>query len=147
MKTYNKITTIILLALTSVSLTACYEEDDAMYDVLGGVATIQVLTPSKTNPTAGEAMTVRTRYYSDKADVTEVRLFVKVGAADRALAETVTVSDFDRSKSYEQTFNYTVPGGTPASTVIIFTVEVETTGDLFNSRSTPATGTSAVRTI
>jgi len=147
MKIHNKIAAFLLLTFTAISLTGCYENEDPMYDVLGGVATIQTLTPSKLNPTAGEAMTVRTRYYSDKGTVTELRLYAKVGAADRALAQTVTVTGFDSSKSYEQVFNYTVPAGTPAATFIIFTVEVETEGDLFNTRSTPATGTSAVRTI
>lgn len=136
-----------MVILLGSSLMGCYQEEDSMYDVLGGVATITVWTPSKTNPAANEAMTVRARYYSEKAAVTELRFYAKVGAADRTLVETVPITTFSNDDSYERIFNYTVPGGTPASTVIIFTVEVETTGDLINSRSTPATGTSAVRTI
>lgn len=138
---------ILMVIILGSSLMGCYQEEDSMYDVLGGVATITVWTPSKTNPAADEAMTVRARYYSEKATVTELRFYAKVGAADRTLVETVPITTFRNDDSYERVFNYTVPGGTPASTVIIFTVEVETTGDLINSRSTPATGTSAVRTI
>lgn len=140
-----KNTFAILLGVSfALSLTGCFDEKEDLYDILGGVATISVWTPSKLNPTAGEAMTVNLRYYSEHAPVQELRFYAKVGADDRVLVETVQVTNHNVQNSYERVFNFTVPVATPASTVIVFTIEIETLNDLMNSRSTPATGTTGV---
>lgn len=144
----KKIFNITLMLLFAWGMSSCILEDvEPEYDVVGGVATVATWTPSKLNPTANEAMTVTALYYSEHAPVVELRFFAKVGAADPVLVETVSISNHNTEDSYTRTFNYTVPNGTPASTVIVFTIEVETPQDLVTTRSTPSSGTSAVRTI
>lgn len=144
----KKIFNITLILLFTWFLTSCILEDvEPEYDVVGGIATVASWTPSKLNPTANEAMSVTALYYSEHAPVVELRFFAKVGAADPVLIETVPISNHNTADSYTRTFNYTVPNGTPASTVIIFTIEVETPKNLVTTRSTPSSGTTAVRTI
>jgi hypothetical protein len=138
----------LMMTIIMFSLSSCILEDvEPEYDVVGGIASITSLTPSKTNPTAGEAMTVSTLYYSEHAPVVELRFYARVGVADRVLVETVSIQNHNTQDSYTRTFNYTVPAATPAATLIVFTVEVETPKSLIATRSTPATGAAAVRVI
>ena len=144
----KKINLTWLIVMAMLVLPSCILEDEEdEYTIVGGVATVTVWNPSKLNPTANEAMTVRALYYSEHAPVEELRFYAKVGAADRVLVQTIPITNHSTADSYEQIFNYTVPAGTPATTVIIFTIEVETPKDLVTTRSTPSTGTSAVRVI
>lgn len=143
----NLINITLVLAAALLTSSCILEDVEPEYDVVGGVATVSAWTPSKLNPTANEQMSVLARYYSEHAPVVELRFFVKVGAADPVLTETVPISNHNTEDSYERTFDYTIPNGTPASTVIIFTIEVETPKDLITIRSTPSSGSGAVRTI
>lgn len=138
----------LVILFFSVSMFSCILEDpEPEYSVVGGVATITVWTPSKTNPTAGETITIRANYYSEHAPVTQLRFSARVGAGTTSVVETVSISDFNTANSYERTFNYTVPPGTPAGTVIVLTLEVETPNSLVVSRPTPSSGTGTIRVI
>jgi hypothetical protein len=128
----NILTTSFLLFL-ALCFTGCFEEEEKLYKVLGGVATIPVFTISKSNPTASEGITVTFRYYSENAAVTNLRLKERIGAGELTIVETVPVSSFDTKNSYVHTFNYTVPN-VSAGTVIRLEVEVETVGNLVNTR-------------
>ncbi len=144
----RKFNIIWILVITALVMPSCILEDqEPEYSIVGGIASITAWNPSKLNPTAGETMTVQALYYSEHAPVTELRFYAKVGAADRVLVQTIPVTDHNTEDSYQRTFNFTVPGGTPAATVIIYTLEVETPKSLVTTRSTPATGASAVRVI
>jgi hypothetical protein len=146
--TMKKFNIIWILVITALVLPSCILEDqEPEYSIVGGVATVTVWSPSKLNPTAGETMSVSALYFSEHAPVTEVRFYAKVGAADRALVQSIPISDHNTENSYSRTFNFTVPGGTPAATVIVYTIEVETPKNLITTRSTPSTGTAAVRVI
>ncbi|MBX2958234.1 MAG: hypothetical protein KF846_18870 [Cyclobacteriaceae bacterium] len=144
----KKINLTWLIVMAILVLPSCIlEDEDDEYTIVGGVATVTVWSPSKLNPTANEAMTIRALYFSEHAPVEELRFYAKVGAADRELIETVAITNHNTADSYERVFNYTVPAGTPATTFIVFTIEVETPKDLVTTRSTPSTGASAVRVI
>lgn len=133
MTSYKNKLILFLLTILALSLTSCFEEEERLYNILGGVATIPVFTLSKTNPTAGETITVTIRYYSEHADVTNLRLKNRIGAGDLTVVQTVPVTNFDRKNSYVHTFNYQVPA-VAAGTVIRIEAEVETTGNLTNFR-------------
>lgn len=143
----KKIINFYLILFVTTCLSSCILEDvEPEYDIVGGVATVTALTPSTLVPLPGQTMTVTAVYYSEHAPVVELRFYAKVGGADRALVETVPISNHNTSDSYSRTFDYSVPNGLPPSTVIIFTIEAETPQDLFTTRSTPSSGDGTVRT-
>ncbi|GAB2785067.1 hypothetical protein GCM10027275_31790 [Rhabdobacter roseus] len=122
---------LLLMALL-VSLSACFNEYDEGYEILGPVATIPVLTFSQAQPTAGSQITVNFRYYSENIEVKELRLVQTLSNATTTVS-TKPVSGFNRDNSYEDSFTYTVPS-VSAGTVINLGVEVVTTNDLTNAR-------------
>jgi hypothetical protein len=125
--------TLLFVLMMSISLTACFEEKDDDFTVLGPVATIPTFTISKNNPVAGESISVSIRYYSENIKVKEIRLTETIGTGAATVVTTKTISDFDINNSYVDAFNYVVPA-VAAGTVIRLTVEIQTENDLVNSR-------------
>lgn len=143
----KKIINFNLILFVTTCLSSCILEDvEPEYDIVGGVATVTALTPSTLVPLPGQTMTVTAVYYSEHAPVVELRFYAKVGGADRVLVETVPISNHNTSDSYSRTFDYTIPNSLISSTVIVFTIEVETPEDLFATRSTPSAGNGTVIT-
>ena len=128
-----KIYSLALMLLTSMVMSACFEEKDDDFTVLGPVASIPAFTLSKNNPTAGETITVSIRYYSENIAVEEIRLTETIGTGAATVVTTKSITDFDINDSYVDTFDYVVPA-VAAGTVIRLTVEIQTTNDLMNSR-------------
>jgi hypothetical protein len=130
---------ILLSALViMIGLTSCFEEKDDDYTIVGAVASIPVFTPSKSEPVAGEQITVNVRYYSEKAQVTEIRFTEKIGAGTATVLQTKSITGFDVKNSYTDSFTYTVPA-VAVGTKIVLAAEVETVNDLMNSKSATIT--------
>ncbi len=119
-------------------LTSCFEEKDDDYTIVGAVASIPVFTPSKSEPVAGEQITVSVRYYSEKAQVTEIRYTEKIGTGTATVLETKSITGFDVKNSYNDSFTYTVPA-VAVGTKIVLAAEVETVNELMNSKSATIT--------
>jgi hypothetical protein len=133
MKKFRKnILLISLIAMTA--LTSCFEEKDDDYTIVGAVASIPVFTLSKSNPVAGEQITVSITYYSENAKVNEIRLTETVGTGAAAVVQTKSIADFDTKNSYTDSFVYTVPASS-VGTKIVLAVEIQTINALVNSKS------------
>jgi hypothetical protein len=140
---FNKLWSFLILAGL---VSSCILEDvEPEYKVVGAVATVATITPSKVTPVAGETITVRSRYYSEKEPVTELRLLANVGGGGMQVIETRTITGHVITDSYEATFNYTVPADASPETLIILRVEATTSSGFSNGLSTPSTGASRVR--
>jgi hypothetical protein len=140
---YNRF--LILLAMLGLLSSCILEDVEPEYKVVGSVATVTNITPSKLIPAAGEAITVKALYYSEHEPVVELRFYANVGGGGLQLLETRAVSNHNVNDSYEVSFNYTVPADAATDTVIIFRVEAETSSGFSNGISTPATGVNRVR--
>jgi hypothetical protein len=132
---------ILILLVIVTSLTSCFEERDDDYTIVGAVATIPVLTLSKSGTSnipvvAGEQITVSFRYYSEHVVVNELRLTETIGTGTATVVQTKTVSGFDTKNSYNDSFVYTVPA-LASGTTIRLGVEVQTENSLVNSRTAP----------
>lgn len=132
MKAY-RIYFLVLMAMMSFAMTSCFEEKDDDFTVIGPVASIPTFTLSKSNPKAGETITVNIRYYSENIAVDEIRLTETIGTGTATIITTKAITDFDVNNSYVDTFDYVVPA-VAAGTVIRLTIEVQTMNDLINSK-------------
>jgi hypothetical protein len=134
-KMNKKISTIAIAFALTLCLSACFDEYDEGYDIVGAVATIPTLTLSKSNPVAGEQLTLTFRYYSENIKVNELRLTETIGVGGTAaVVQTKTITDFDVKNSYQDSFAYTVPS-VAIGTRIVLTVEVKTANELLNTRA------------
>jgi hypothetical protein len=132
---------LVSLLVLMVFLTSCFEERDDDFKIVGAVATIPVLTLSKSGTSnipvvAGEQITVSFRYYSEHVVVNELRLTETIGTGTATVVQTKTVSGFDTKNSYNDSFVYTVPA-LASGTTIRLGVEVQTENSLVNSRTAP----------
>jgi enoyl-[acyl-carrier-protein] reductase (NADH) len=135
MNTLKKYFLLAALALLPLGVSGCLDDEEPLYDVVGPVATIPVFTSSKTAPTAGETVNLSMRYYSPNAAVKELRLNETIGTGPKRTVASKEVTDFDTRNSYVDTFAYTVPDGTPATTRIVLEVEAVTENDLSGART------------
>lgn len=135
MNSLKKYFLLAAVALLPLGVSGCLKDEDPLYDVVGPVATIPVFTSSKTAPTAGEAVNLSVRYYSPNAAVKELRLNETVGTGPKRMLVSKPVTDFDTRNSYVDTFTYSVPDGTPATTRIVLEVEAVTENDLSGTRT------------
>jgi hypothetical protein len=127
-KIYSLMLVVLLLTATS-----CFDERDEGYEMVGPVATIPVFTLSKTNPVAGETITVSFRYYSENVQVKQLRLTQTIGANAATVVASKDITNFNTENSYEDSFTYTAPA-VAAGTVVRLNVEIETINGLANRR-------------
>lgn len=132
MKNTKTYITLFCVSL-SLLLTACFDEKEDEYQLVGAVGTISVLTPSNSKPVAGEQVTIKVRYYSENIEAREIRLFETINNVKTQIGSK-EITDFDIKDSYEDVFNYTIPA-VPAKTTIVITAEIETVNDLVNSKT------------
>ena len=126
---------LIAMAILPLGLSACMEDEEPLYDVVGPVATIPVFTSSKTTPTAGETVNLSIRYYSPNVAVKELRLNETIGTGVKRTLMSKSITDFDTRNSYVDAFPYTVPAGTPGTTKVVLEIEAVTNNDLVGNRT------------
>lgn len=135
MNVLKKYLLLAAVALLPLGVSGCLEDEEPLYDIVGPVASIPVFTTSKTTPKADETVNLSVRYYSPNAAVKELRLNETVGTGAKRTLVSKPVTDFDTRNSYVDTFTYSVPAGTPATTRIVLEVEAVTENDLSGTRT------------
>ncbi len=135
MNLLKKYLLLAAVALLPLGVSGCLEDEEPLYDVVGPVASIPVFTSSKTTPVADETVNLSVRYYSPNVAVKELRLNETIGTGTKRTLVSKPVTDFDTRNSYVDTFTYSVPAGTPATTRIVLEVEAITENDLSGTRT------------
>ncbi len=144
MKPANKWLTLLASILIASGLSACLEQKEELYDIVGPVATIPVLTATKANakPTdtirVGDAVAVKLRYYSPNVAVKELQLHETITGGQRRLITSKAITDFNMANSYEDEFQYIVPTEALGKRVVLEAVAV-TTNDLTGMRTVNVT--------
>ena len=135
MNSLKKYFLLAAVALLPVGVSGCLQDEEPLYDVVGPVATISVFTSSKTTPMADETVNLSIRYYSPNVAVKELRLNETIGTGPKRTLISKPITDFDARNTYVDTFTYSVPAGTPATTKIVLEVEAVTENDLSGTRT------------
>ena len=135
MKKLNK---FFIVILSAVVLSACLEENDPNYDIIGAVGTISQINVSDENPAVGETITVDILYFSENVAVKELRLNAAVGNGNKATVTTKSISDFNTDNSYTDSFSYAVPAGSSGQNILL-EVEIVTANDLVNNKTETVT--------
>lgn len=126
-----KIQSYIFSLLILLGFTACFNEYDEGYDLVGRVATIPVLTLSQSSAAPGAAVAVNFRYYSEHEPLSELRL-IQIVNGERTTVSTKSITAHNLRDSYQDSFSYTVPALSP--TTVTLRVEVVTANSLANGR-------------
>jgi hypothetical protein len=144
MKFANKWVTLLMSIVIASGLSACLDEKEELYDIVGPVATIPVLTATKANGKpadtirVGDAVSVKLRYYSPNVAVRELQLSETIAGGQKRLVISKPVGDFNTANSYEDEFQYIVPAEASGKRVVLEAVAV-TTNELTGTRTVNVT--------
>ena len=121
---------LVLLAC----LSACLDEQEEEFDVVGGVGTISVFNVSDASPSQGETITMDLTFFSEREPVSALVLRASIDGEAPVLIENREISNFNTADSQVETFTYQVPAEANGRRVQL-EAEIITANELSNTRT------------
>jgi hypothetical protein len=131
---------LMLFALVSLSLSACYKEknpNEDNFEIVGSVPQVSELTPSTTTPTAGSTIELTVKLSYVNTTVRELKFYQRIGTSGAysfLKTEPFTPNFVPAERVHVVKYPYNVPN--EPNKAFSLQVEAVTTNDLVSIRRT-----------